>query len=134
MKIIEYKNSFAYFSLFIAAIAGIVAACQFLDMHQSQPLYPSESLTKKEVLSKYNENIKLTSSDTDVFYFEGTEPGGKVLILGGTHPNEPAGFLTAYLILKYIFIIHQVKNWPEMKPEISIVHTLVKLTGQLLNA
>jgi TRAP-type C4-dicarboxylate transport system permease large subunit len=38
------------------------------------------------------------------------------------------------LILKYIFIIHQVKNWPEMKPEISIVHTLVKLTGQLLNA
>ena len=72
---------------------------QFLNMHKSQPLHPSADLTKTERLSKYNPSLERTPGDTDIYFFESSEPGGKTLILGGTHPNEPSGFLTTYLVL-----------------------------------
>lgn len=89
-------------SLLVAVIIGSISAIQFLNMHETQPLYPSESLTRTELLSKYNQNLRDTRSDTKVLFFEGDEPGGTVLILGGTHPNEPAGFLSAYLLLENV--------------------------------
>jgi len=104
MKLIDNRNVFAVLSLIFALIIGIISASQFLDMHTEQPLYPSDALTKTEKLSKYNPALKNTSGDTDIYYFESGKPGGKTLILGGTHPNEPSGFLAAYLLLENIIV------------------------------
>lgn len=102
MKLIENKKTFAVLSLIIATIIGTIAGKKFLDMHKNHPLFPSESHTKIEWLSKYNPALENTNGDTEIYYFEGAEPGGKTLILGGTHPNEPAGFLASYLFLENV--------------------------------
>ncbi len=101
------KSSYLFEVIYLlAAICiGIVSALEFLNMNETPPLYPSESLTKIEKLSKFNCNLVGSNGDTDIYYFEGKQPGGKVLILGGTHPNEPAGFLTAFLILENLEVI-----------------------------
>jgi hypothetical protein len=51
-------------------------------------------------LSDYFPGIESTAFDTDVYFLEGEEPGGTALILGGTHPNEPASSVTAITVLE----------------------------------
>ena len=51
-------------------------------------------------LDEYNENLKGTIGDVDVYVLKGEEEGGKVLVLGGTHANEPAGHMAAIVILE----------------------------------
>ncbi|MEN8194556.1 MAG: succinylglutamate desuccinylase/aspartoacylase family protein [Bacteroidota bacterium] len=106
MKIKEFinQNTFALFSILIAVIIIFISAKEFLNQHEALPLYPSEGLTKIEKLSKYNPNLEGSNGDTDIYIFEGERSGGKTLILGGTHPNEPAGFLAAYVILENVKI------------------------------
>ena len=41
-----------------------------------------------------------TKYQTPVFHFRGKKDGAKVLIIGGTHGNEPAGFEAAHRLLK----------------------------------
>jgi predicted deacylase len=90
--------------LLVVAMMCIVASREFLSQHVDEPLYPSAALTKTGHLSDYFPELKGTRADTDVYFFEGKEPGGTCLILGGTHPNEPAGFITAYALLENISI------------------------------
>ena len=104
MKLFNLKYLFPLLSLTIAVLVSILAAIEFLAMHHDESLYPSDSLTKTERLSAYNPYLKSTRGDTRIYFFAGEQPGGKVLILGGTHPNEPAGFLTACLILENVRI------------------------------
>ena len=46
-------------------------------------------------LSRYNENLAGTIADTDVYVLKGEKEGGSLLLLGGTHPSEPAGHMAA---------------------------------------
>jgi hypothetical protein len=39
-------------------------------------------------------------ADTNVFFLEGKEEGGKILMLANTHANEPAALLTALLFIE----------------------------------
>jgi len=41
-----------------------------------------------------------TRNETPLFHFQGEEAGPAVLIIGGTHGNEPAGFETAHRLVK----------------------------------
>jgi len=98
------KHSFSILSLVFALVLSTIAAVQFLRMHKSETLGTAEGLTKTERLSSYNKLLEGSNGDTDIYFFTGSKPGGKTLILGGTHPNEPAGFLTAYLILENVVV------------------------------
>jgi hypothetical protein len=86
----------------ITASAGIIASMQFREMHQSEKIYPSPSLTKMGMLSDYFEGIKGTNGDTEVYLFDSGVPGGTALLGGGVHPNEAAGFLAPVVILENI--------------------------------
>jgi hypothetical protein len=99
-----FKNNilFGVFSMVLTLILCVISGNSFLKMHEAKPLYPSASLTKTEMLSNYNPGLKDTRGDSEIYYFESENPGGKTLILGGTHPNEPAGFLAASLILENV--------------------------------
>lgn len=55
---------------------------------------------ERRMLSDYHPNLKNLNIDTPVFVLKGAEPGGTALVLGGTHPNEPSGFLAAVLFLE----------------------------------
>ncbi|MFQ5721827.1 MAG: succinylglutamate desuccinylase, partial [Candidatus Aminicenantales bacterium] len=54
------------------------------------------------MLSSYFPLLRNTAGDTEVFIFQGERQGGNLLILGGTHPNEPAGFVAAVLMIENI--------------------------------
>lgn len=88
--------------LFLMAAAAFVAGRSFLGMHQDEPIYPSAGLSEKKLLSNYLPALAGTRGDTDVYFFRGEEIGGTLLVLGGTHPNEPAGFVTAVLLTENI--------------------------------
>jgi len=77
---------------------------KFLWMHIPEILYPSASLSEIIKLSHYFKGLEGTNADTDIYVFKGEESGAKVLVLGGTHPDEPAGYMTAYLVLENIQI------------------------------
>jgi predicted deacylase len=57
-------------------------------------------VTRVEKLSKYCDGLKGTMADTHVFWLEGKEQGGKMLIIDNTHSNEPAAMLTALIFLE----------------------------------
>lgn len=83
-----------------AIAAGVTASVNFRAMHIPEPLYPSEGLTSTKMLSDYFEGIKGTSGDTRVYFFDSGQPGATVFLAGGTHPNEPAGYMAGVVILE----------------------------------
>lgn len=68
--------------------------------HHEMPIVAGPGVTKVEKLSKYCPRLKGTMADTDIFFLEGKEPGGKMLIMANTHSNEPAALLTAIIFLE----------------------------------
>jgi hypothetical protein len=88
--------------LLVTAAAAFFAGERFLSMHAEEPVYPSAGLTGIKPLSDYLPALAGTPGDTDVFFYRGAEKGGTVLVLGGTHPNEPAGFVTAVVLAENI--------------------------------
>jgi len=75
---------------------------QFLSMHVADPIYANEC--KKLRLSDYFSDLAGTAGDTDIYLFEGDQEGATVLILGGTHANEPAGHISAVCLVENIDI------------------------------
>jgi hypothetical protein len=90
--------------LVIAAILSVVAGAEFVAMWAPDHLVPSPGLTGVDSLSAYAPALHGTRGDTQVYLFEGTDPGPTFLILGGTHPNEPAGFIAATVVLENLSV------------------------------
>lgn len=89
-------------ALLLILLAGGVAflgAQQFMVMWEPDVVVPAPGF-EEHMLSEWFEGIKDTPADTPVYIQSGEEPGGTVLILGGTHPNEPSSSLTAVLFLE----------------------------------
>jgi len=83
----------------VGAVIGF-AAQSFLAMHIDPPIYPGAGVTRVGLLSDYFSELAGTPADTDVYYLEGEDPGATTLVLGGTHPNEPASSLTAITLIE----------------------------------
>lgn len=83
----------------ISCIACFVAASSFRSMWETEKIYPLNGFEEHR-LSDYFEGIKGTPADQPVYIQEGEEEGGTVLLLCGTHPNEPASNLTGVLFLE----------------------------------
>jgi hypothetical protein len=89
-------------ALLLILLAGGVAflgAQQFMAMWKPDVVVPAPGF-EQHMLSEWFEGIKDTPGDTPVYIQSGEEPGGTVLIMGGTHPNEPSSALTAVLFLE----------------------------------
>lgn len=90
--------------LTIGALACALAAIDFVAMAEPDEIIPSAGLTDTRMLSDYFPDLKGTRGDTRIYLFEGEEPGATVLLLGGTHPNEPAGFMAATVIIENVSV------------------------------
>ncbi|MDI6863874.1 MAG: succinylglutamate desuccinylase/aspartoacylase family protein [Pseudothermotoga sp.] len=73
----------------------------FMNQRTLENIDPGPGVTHVKKLSDYYPSLRGTVGDTDVFVLEGEEPGGCALIIGGTHPNEPAGYVTARIIVEH---------------------------------
>jgi predicted deacylase len=74
----------------------------FLDMHREEPIFPGDGLSATLRLSDYFPPLKNTHGDTEVYVFRGQERGGNLLVVGGTHPNEPAGLIASVVLVENI--------------------------------
>ncbi len=68
--------------------------------HYPLPVVAGPGVTHVGRLSDYLPSLKGTMPDTLIFFLEGREPGGKALILGNTHANEPEGLLAALIMVE----------------------------------
>jgi len=88
--------------LAVAAVAAI-AGNSYLQMRNPPPevdrLVPHQGFEQR-MLSDWFDGLRDTPADTPVFVQTGEEPGGTVLVLGGTHANEPAGVIAAVVMLE----------------------------------
>jgi len=86
--------------LFVLALVCSITTSEFIDMWQDPPIVPGPGVKEILPLSHWLEELRDSPFDTDVYILQGSEKGGKLLILGGTHPNEPAGLVTATLFVE----------------------------------
>ncbi len=96
----QRKISGAIFWLAAAAAIGALAGRDFLNQRESEVLFPSPGLTVRRLLSDYFPPLRNTPGDTEVFVFAGARAGGRILVLGGSHPNEPAGFVASVVLVE----------------------------------
>ena len=98
------KNRTTRASLFliVSLVITFISARSFLRMRQPEPIFPGAGLSRIAMLSEYFPELKGSHGDTEVYFFDSAKPGGTALVLGGTHPNEPAGFLTAVCLIENI--------------------------------
>lgn len=93
------------FRLIVIVVAVGVAVYTghgFLGMHINEPIYPGDCEILR--LSDYFEPLRGTAGDTDIYLFNGADSGASVLVLGGTHPNEPASMVAATCLIENISV------------------------------
>ncbi len=89
--------------LVLAVAIAVISGKSYLEMRTPAAgvdrVVPHAGFVQKK-LSDYFDGIKGTAADTDVYIQEGAEAGGTMLVLGGTHANEPAGVIAAVVMLE----------------------------------
>ncbi|MCK4337171.1 MAG: succinylglutamate desuccinylase/aspartoacylase family protein, partial [Candidatus Aminicenantes bacterium] len=88
------KIFFASLGILLLVFAG---ASFYRSRNLKEPVVLSPGVTQVKKLSDYFDGLKGTINDAFVYILEGEKPGGTALIIGGTHPEEPASRLTAWL-------------------------------------
>jgi len=64
------------------------------------PVVKGPGVTAVHRLSEFSPGLKGTAADTNVYVLEGRQPGGKALLIGNTHANEPEGMLSAIIYIE----------------------------------
>ncbi|HEK86786.1 MAG: succinylglutamate desuccinylase [Candidatus Saccharicenans sp.] len=70
--------------------------------HLKEPLVVGEELFQVKRLSDYFPGINGSFNDAKIYILGQNKNGGSILILGGAHPEEPAGRLAAWLIIENV--------------------------------
>ena len=86
----------------LCALVGLICwltAQSFMSMWKADVLYPAPGF-ERHALSEWEPALKGTHGDTLVYIQKGAEEGGTVFVMGGTHPNEPAGYMGAVMYLE----------------------------------
>ena len=88
--------------LALALVFAVPASIDFLAMHRQEEVVQTSQLTEVKMLSEYCEGLKGSDLDTEIYMFDSGVPGGTFLVLGGTHPNESAGMMSAIAMIENI--------------------------------
>jgi hypothetical protein len=85
----------------IGAATLLLLATSGLSFHRhrtlAEPVVLGDGVTAVRRLGEWSRAVAGTVNDINVYTLEGRAPGGTMLLLGGTHPEEPAGRLAAWL-------------------------------------
>jgi len=97
----DRKNLLASLGVLAVAVAILwVVIPDALTMRQPDVIHKGPGVTEVRKLSEFFHGIAGTRGDTEVYVLDSGKPGASALILGGTHPNEPSGYLTAVLFIE----------------------------------
>ena len=84
--------------LVLVGVFVAVAGWQLWRQRTPEPVFPSAALSEVRHLSDYHPPLAGTLGDSAVYVFDSGAPGSTMLVLGGTHPNEPAAAMSAILL------------------------------------
>jgi len=94
--------------LVVVALGIALLTASGLSFHRSrtlrEPVVVSDGVTAVKTLGDYFDGIRGTVNDINLYVLEGKEPGATLLVLGGSHPEEPAGRLAAWLFAENGFM------------------------------
>ncbi len=97
----DRKNLVASVGVLALVVAILcVVIPQALTMRQPDLIHQGPGVTEVRKLSDFFDGIAGTSGDTEVYVLDSGKPGASALLLGGTHANEPAGYLSAVLFIE----------------------------------
>jgi predicted deacylase len=84
---------------FIGAVLIVFSGKSFYGSRRlKEPVVAGPGITNVRKLSEFFQGIKGSINDANVYVLEGKKPGGSVLLLGGSHPEEPAGRLATWVL------------------------------------
>jgi hypothetical protein len=90
--------SIAVLGLSLAAVAAVTP--RYRAAERDDAIRRGPGVTSVRKLSTWFAGIRGTNGDTDVYLLDSGKPGATALVLGGTHGNEPAGYVTAILVVE----------------------------------
>ena len=85
--------------IFVLAVLAVVVP-DALSMREPDVVKQGAGVTKVVKLSQYFDGIAGTRGDTDIYVLDSGKPGASALVLGGTHGNEPSGFMAAIVLIE----------------------------------
>lgn len=80
------------------ALLGASGVSFYKSRRLKEPVVLGPGVTAVKTLSTYFEPLRGTANDCHVYFLDGKEPGATMLVLGGSHPEEPAGRLVAWIL------------------------------------
>ncbi|MBR1895956.1 MAG: succinylglutamate desuccinylase, partial [Pyramidobacter sp.] len=103
-KTVEKKGCGNFFTgLVLAALLGagiFTISKEFRYQFNVEPIFKGPGVTSTKMLSDYNPFLKGTNGDSKVYVLDSGKPGATFVIMGGTHPTEPAGLLAAVMFVE----------------------------------
>ena len=84
----------------VALLFAVMASVDFIAMRTPEPIADNQGVTEIKMLSEYCGGLKGTALDTEVYILDSGKPGGTLLVLGGTHPNETASYIAAIAMVE----------------------------------
>jgi hypothetical protein len=86
------------------AFLGVSGKSFYDHRHLREAVVLGPGVTRVATLGDYEPSLRGTANDSHVYVLEGKEPGGTVLVFGGTHAEEPAGRLAAWLVVEHAVV------------------------------
>ncbi|HYA48775.1 MAG TPA: hypothetical protein VEG35_03665 [Burkholderiales bacterium] len=84
----------------LLALLGWGGVPLYRHRHFDLPIVEGPGVSAVARLSAYSPSLRGTMADTSVFVLRGKEPGGKAVLLGDTHANEPEGLLATLIFIE----------------------------------
>jgi len=103
MKAAPMKKDTLSRTFLAAAFAGLAlwgGLPLYRHRHFDVPIVKGPGVTAVLRLSDFSPRLKGTPGDTAIYVLQGREPGGKALLMGNTHSNEPEGMLSAVIYIE----------------------------------
>lgn len=94
-RLIAQKTVVVGLGLVLLATSG---ASFYRSRRLKEPVVLGPGVTAVRTLADYFEPLRGTANDCHVYFLDGKEPGATMLVLGGSHPEEPAGRLVAWIL------------------------------------
>lgn len=98
------KKGLVKFKLLASAVLVILIMAGGLPLwrhrHYQVEIILGPGVTEVKKLSDYFPAIEDSLADTRVYILQGKEPGGRALIMGNTHANEPEGLLSVLIMIE----------------------------------
>jgi hypothetical protein len=89
------KLIFSALGLLLLVTSGVSF---YRQRHLQEPVVLSPGVTEVRKLSDYFDGVRGTVNDCNIYILEGREPGATLFVMGGTHPEEPAARLAAWVL------------------------------------